>query len=559
LKALLYFHTLRYLRPIQFLGRARRLLPYRPPRGPVLPLRPRAGRLRLPPVRRSTLLGPAAFAFLGQTATIRGPADWNDPRREKLWLYNLHYFDDLDAAERESRRGWHRALIERWVHDNPPGRGVGWEPYPLSLRAVNWIRWAIAGNELSPNALESLANQLRHLYRRLEYDLLGNHLLANVKALIFGGSFFEGAEAGRWLRHGLRILRGELAEQILSDGGHFERSPMYHCIVLEDLLQLVELAEIYPGCVTGEDRSLWRELAGRMLGWLEAMCHPDGQIALFNDAAQGIALAPAVLVERARMLGIAPSQVIQRDGVTILGSSGFVRVSRGEFVLISDVGAVGPDYNPGHAHAETLSFELSWRGRRILTNSGISTYAGSPRTWERSTAAHNTVEIDSQDSSEVWNSFRVARRARVFGLQVRAHNDRVVIACAHDGYRRLPGRPIHRREMTVAPDRVSINDTVEGGGGHVLRGWFHVHPDQEVERKDEHFWRIRGPVGSLVIAARESHLERRRGWYGPRFEGRIERPVLVWQVQGQLPIVREVTIELEREERGQQAHSFLDG
>lgn len=152
--------------------------------------------------------------------------------------------------------------------------------------------------------------------RRLEYHLLGNHLLANAKALVFAGLFFSGGQADSWLRKGLKLLRAQLPEQILADGGHFERSPMYHAIILEDLLDLVNLAETY-----GHGAADWRTVVQRMLRWLNAMSHPDGGIAFFNDAAFGIAPTLAELADYARRLGVSlpPIPVAEGEGRTAGG------------------------------------------------------------------------------------------------------------------------------------------------------------------------------------------------------------------------------------------------
>jgi uncharacterized heparinase superfamily protein len=186
---------------------------------------------------------PGRFTFLNRTEDLTPEAPWNRDSREALWNYNLHYFDDLNAAGAENRIDWHRALIDRWVRENPPFEGVGWDPYPTSLRIVNWIKWSARGHGMKPVWLASLALQARSLRKRLEYFTLANHLLTNAKALVFAGAFFEGEEAEEWLSEGLAILKEELPEQILTDGGHFERSPMYHAIILEDLLDLVNLSE----------------------------------------------------------------------------------------------------------------------------------------------------------------------------------------------------------------------------------------------------------------------------------------------------------------------------
>lgn len=158
------------------------------------------------------------------------------------------------------------------------GAGNGWEAYPLSLRIANWVKWALCGGELSERAVESLVLQARYLARSVEYHLLGNHLFANAKALVFAGAFFAGREAEGWLRRGLAILEREVGEQVLADGGHFERSPMYHALILEDVLDLLNLAGAFPEAFGEERRLHWSRTAGRMLGWLERMTHPDGRI-----------------------------------------------------------------------------------------------------------------------------------------------------------------------------------------------------------------------------------------------------------------------------------------
>ncbi|WP_242479102.1 heparinase II/III family protein [Lamprobacter modestohalophilus] len=387
-----YWHTLRHLRPVQFYGRLWFRL-YRPRPGnrgrrnrgrttfpqttfsqlerfhpernkgqttfsqlerftPAArnPSDEPKGQSPFPLLHPISMLGPARFRFLNQTQDVTGPEAWNDAARDKLWLYNLHYFDDLNAAADQCaadalnadadqcataernfvadsiRADWHRALVQRWISENPPGQGNGWEPYPTSLRIVNWVKWLLregvipagttgtnetdrfnsaSAQQANTAILNSLAIQTSWLSRRLEHHLLGNHLFANAKALVFAGAFFVGPEAKRWLRRGQRLLRRELEEQILADGGHFERSPMYHAILLEDLLDLLTLADVYPGVLDASLLALGRAKAVAMLDWLAAMTHPDGQISLFNDAAFGIAPTQAQLECYARAISIA--------------------------------------------------------------------------------------------------------------------------------------------------------------------------------------------------------------------------------------------------------------
>lgn len=460
-RALRYWHTLRWLRPVQFYGRV--WFSLHRPRPDLRPAPP----LALPArgwascARRPSLTAPETFRFLSVENRVAEPSDWNRADRPKLWLYNAHYFDDLVAEAAESRVEWHRALMARWIAENPPGYGNGWEPYPTSLRIVNWLKWLLAGNVPIPGMVDSLAVQVRWLRRRLEHHLLGNHLWANAKALVFAGACFSGDEAATWLRAGLRLLQRELREQVLPDGGHFERSPMYHAILTEDLLDLLQLAA-RTGTIPDDDARSWRQTAMHMLDWAGVMTHPDGEVAFFNDAAMGIAPSLSSIRTYAGALGLEPPD-LPGTGLHLLPDSGYARLQVGPALLLADVGPIGPDYLPGHAHADSLSFELSLNGRRVLVNGGTSTYENNAeRLRQRGTAAHNTVVVDGRDSSEVWSAFRVARRARVHDVKVAQDGAALRLSAWHDGYLSLPGRVRHQRMWHLEAEALRITDTLEG-------------------------------------------------------------------------------------------------
>ncbi|RWC06674.1 MAG: alginate lyase family protein [Mesorhizobium sp.] len=476
----LLWHTIRHLKPIQISGRVWFRL-YRPM--PVLrPAPARRGKQlewAQTAARRQSQFGPDTFHFLGVDGSLAG--GWNDMRREKLWLYNLHYFDDLNANGATKRTGWHEKLIECWIKSNHPGRGTGWEPYPTSLRIVNWIKWEFAGNRLSATAVESLATQARWLSRRLEYHLLGNHLFVNAKALVFAGVFFQGSEADGWLSKGCRILLRQVPEQILPDGGHFELSTMYHALALEDLLDLHNLFRAFARTSNAAANTLSAALpiqVKAMQRWLAAMSHPDGEIGFFNDASFHIAPSLQELDAYAARVGLDRQE--PQIGTILLPNSGYIRLDNGPSIALLDVARIGPDYLPGHAHADTLSFELSVRGKRLLVNSGTSLYGrGSERLRQRGTAAHNTVIVAGENSSEIWSGFRVARRAFPFGLKVEELGSSTIVTCSHDGYKRLPGQPIHQRIFELRGSGATVIDSV-GGGDHSAEARFHFHPDWTV-------------------------------------------------------------------------------
>jgi uncharacterized heparinase superfamily protein len=471
--ALRYWHTVRHLKPIQVYGRLA-FHAWRPSvdlRAAPVVRRP-TGTWATPARRRQSLVAPTLLRLLSVERDVAAEG-WAPCDTDLLWRYNVHYFDDLNSDGATSRSAWHEALIERWIRDIPAGSSPAWDPYPLSTRLVNWIKYALAGGALSPRAIDSMAAQARWLSKRIEWHLQGNHLWINGKALIFAGLFFSGDEADRWMRLGTRIVGQELDVQILSDGGHFERSPMYHSLVVEDMLDLVNVMRASgQGDVPLCNRILERLPSARR--WLAAMVHPDERISFFNDATFGVAPEPAELDRYAQLLQLgAPCP--PADGITHLQPSGYVRLQRGPAVLIMDVGDVGPDFCPAHAHADTLAIELSLFGHRVVVNSGISCYGtGEERMRQRGTAAHSTVTVEGLDSSEVWSGFRVARRARPFGLALDDDGVCCSVACSHDGFASRLGGAVHRRRVELSDDRLTVHDRIEPVRSAVAR--YHLHP-----------------------------------------------------------------------------------
>jgi len=454
------------------------------------------------PARAASLIGPTRWRLLGEEHEL-DRIGWDDPSIALLWRYNQHYFDDLQADGWAGRQAWHRALIERWCDGCAPGRGTAWAPYPTSLRIVNWLKWHWAGEPLTDRWWHSLAMQVRWLERHLEWHLLGNHLFANAKALVFAGLAFDGPEAARWLATGVRILKRELPEQILGDGGQFERSPMYHALALVDVLDLLnamQMADI-AGTPAARLATELRQRAQAMMFWLRCMRLPDGCLARMNDTAENIAPPTDSIEAYAAALGLqAPAP--PTHGIVTLEPSGYRRVTRGRMLAILDVAPVGPDYLPGHAHADTLSFELTIDGKAVVVNRGTSVYGtGARRQLERGTAAHSTLQIGDHDSSEVWAGFRVGRRARVLSVTEHGAGEDWYVEAAHDGYAHLRGRPIHRRRWTFGADRLVVEDHVVPRTREWARSRFHLAPGLQLAGTGEN-WSVLDATGRPLARAR---------------------------------------------------------
>lgn len=492
-----------------------------------------------PQAFHSTLTATGELTFLGESGQVNFPTIWNDPNRSKLWLYNLHYFDELNRLGAEVQVSQLNLLIDDWMNENPPCRGIGWEPYPLSLRIVNFVKWFSRQNgNIKPEWIINLGMQVNALERQLEYHILANHLFANAKALVFAGTYFDNSHAMQWLEKGLKILDQELKVQFLSDGGHFELSPMYHASLLWDLCDLLNLAHCSGLKILQQRQSQWCSLIEKALKWLSTMLHPDGKISFFNDAAFAIAPEFSALCNFAKYLGCSfPNNLSEDFSIEWLKDSGYCVLALGnDCKAILDVAKIGPDYQPGHAHADTLSFELSLFSNRFIVNSGTSRYGEcKQRQYERSTKAHNTVNLNGTNSSDVWAGFRVAKRAYPRNLTVKKLDENIIVNCSHDGYLYAPGYNTHHRAWNFSKQRLIMRDLITGKHADA-ESRLHFHPNIQLIMDDK--TTIQGvlPSGKTaiikIIGASQVSIEPSY-WY-PSFGIRLENHCLVTKFSTEL-------------------------
>jgi uncharacterized heparinase superfamily protein len=481
----------------------------------------------------------------------------------KLWRYNLHYFDYLHdphrSLENKSR------LIAHWIEHNPPGTEDAWEPYPTSLRIVNWIKFFLAlhsvkasggngekGNGTSlklekelppPQWTKNLYLQTLWLERNIEYHLLANHYLKNGVALFFAGMYFEGVDADRWIKKGLKILREELEEQFLLDGGHYERSPMYHSICVIDYVDVLNLMISSRDARSFGEKNHFVTRVTQALDFLNDICLPDGEIPLFNDSAFGVAPSPGDIFAYAlRVIGYVRPGGQSDLSVIQKAASGYYVLRKGNDMMVIDCGEIGPSYQPGHAHCDTLSYELAVDGRRMIVDSGVFDYEPSrQRAYAKSARAHNTVMIDDEEQSEIWGVFRVERRAHpIYGSARETSDNRAVFEGAHDGYTRLVGNPIHHRTIEYdGHGEWLIVDHIEGTGKHRVKSYVHLHPSYTANVEGR---RVSIRDGSGVEWAGLEVLDtgeisvKEDSWYYPEFGRATKNTAIVCARSGDIPM-----------------------
>lgn len=493
-----------------------------------------------PRASRDCRLGPTAGQafFLNRGRKVGWPPDWNQSDVPKLWNYNLHYHDYIWGLNVEHAM----ELARSWIRGHPLRRDAhGWKPYPLSVRLGNWVKYFLGAHyketckdrRFFDNLVRSMAAQAKWLLRSLEFHLLANHLFENAVALCLVGSFFGGPLAQRCQRRGWGILRKELPEQILGDGGHFERSAMYHCRVLYSLCDLYNVSE-------QRYATLIEPYLRKMCIWLAHHCHPDGQIVLFNDAGTNIYLSPKQLLQY--VARIAPtkalfvSDAVAVDGPFACAETGHYgwRSSDGTYI-VCDAGPIGPDYQPGHAHADIFTFEMSIRRHRVIVDSGTYDYQrGTSRRFTRSTAAHNTIELDGQDQCELWGAFRVARRGRPRDVEFLPYQHGFSLKGWHDGYRRLGGNPRHGRGFYW--DRagiLTIRDEVTSKRRHKIVSRLHFHPDCAFSQPRAQTVQVWWPTGRARLeACGYDEMTLGKYCYSPEFGLQIPAPCVSFRATG---------------------------
>lgn len=502
---LLYARTLRFLKWRQIAFRAIRRLQRAVPPQQLPPAPVRHDRLQqiadvlseLGPsdaeerVRNADAILAGSFTFLNDQQHIP-QIDWRHRYQSHLWNYNLHYFGyalDLAWAARLSGEARYVTrfleLAKSWVQQTRNGGGDGWEPYALSVRIPNWTYAIALLGETVPAAdrellLASLYSQLVFLSKRLEYHILANHVQKNFFALTIGGLLFDGSGKRSLLQRGATGLWQELESQVLLDGGHFERSPMYHALALSDFL---EAALLLRACDEGVPDFVSSKLK-RMACAFGVLCRPNGKLHLFNDTADGIAPSLARLDHLARLVTSEGMAFV--SGPLMLketGYFGYHDTNTNERILI-DCGIPGPAFQPGHAHCDALSFELDLAGVPVIVDSGVSGYDGDPlREYVRSTRAHNTVIINNREQSEVWGTFRLGRRISGITCSQVSEADTYEFS---GSYHPFHDRSLtHKRTIRRETDAWVVVDSVQGANRSAVVSFLHFHPEFEIEMADD--------------------------------------------------------------------------
>lgn len=495
------------------------------------------------------------FEFLSQTSSFGiDKIDWRAQEYPKLWRYHLHYFDWLKDAEPDDH--WAAHSIYSWIIHNPAGCSDAWEPYPVSLRLVNWIKYFCAREQaagsLSEEWLFSLVQQGEWLNRNIEYHIRANHLFKNIVAMIWFCAFMQSEPTYRtWLKRYCDLLLCELDEQFNADGGHYERSPMYHAICLEDCLDLFNLLHR-----AGVDHPCVGSLASviqRGLAFLRLLSFSDDKVALFGDSTLHGCHDWKTLSAYWKQLNGTVEDIDETGGKPLVHcpDSGFVIRETSHYKIIISSGGVSPGYQPGHTHCDMGSFELCTPHGRLVVDSGVSQYAqGELRRYSRSSLAHNVVMVNGDNQHELWGEFRVGSRATIELLKLAmAPTDcgdeaEIILRISSHSACGTPWR--QTRAYHLGEHQIDIVDIVQSSSNASIESNFHLHPDVDIQPEGDGFnLRVAGDLAARIAVSDVANTTIEHSYYCPDFGVVLNGQRICLQRHGSTTTRMAVRIELD--------------
>lgn len=375
----------------------------------------------------------------------------NANTKDKLWIYHLHYFDFLNSKKIDSKTKIKK--INNWINIQNKIFDERYDPYPLSLRLVNFIKFSIENDYYNKKFINSIYNQFTFLKKRIEYNIQGNHLLTNLKAIIFSSIFFRDNFNINLDITILRTLKNELNNQFTSNFFHKEGSLLYQRIILEDLF------DIYLLIKNSNIKIPYNFLIIFIKGIYKSSYYlyfSNFKINHFNDSFIRKDLTSENKLFKKIKKEFPDIQI--NDEYFI--SNNWIIYKKFDYKMIINSFDNFLYYQPGHIHASLLSFELEIKKIKVFSNRGVSTYADNlKRKIERSTRSYNTLQINTDNIHDTWKSFRIGRRAKIIDSQIKSISNKIFISLSHNGYYQAY-RTYHKRNFILEENKITIIDSL---------------------------------------------------------------------------------------------------
>lgn len=456
------------------------------------------------------------FTICNETHRLPPNFSWKtNPSRDKEWQVSHHKFSYalcLIQAYRHTQdeqylRKW-VALLDSWLEEMSSGFITASDAQVEARRIERWVysflllQHTSYQTVLTPTFLRRflsrIATETLYICEHLSQSL--NHRTLQLSSIFLVGIVFP---EFRLQSYFLRVGRDKLTENLLGefypDGVHIELSTHYHQLSLKSFLSFFELAQ-------ANGVALAPELASRLskaLDFYLYMQWPNGGIPLINDADDGdfrylfhqgsrLLKNPAWLW--GATLGAAgeppqePSRHFEDAGYFVFSDGWGVDATTAQQRqrVFYDCAQLGEGK---HGHFDLFNFCYFAKGKPLIIDPGRYTYDAALGddgvNWRhafKSTAFHNTVEIDGKDQTRYIpkakpGKFKLGPAVQVVdkSFKLGRRSDWVCARAKSVEY-----TPIHQRfflymqrQYLFVLDRIQIED----GEFHQCALRFHLAPD----------------------------------------------------------------------------------
>lgn len=523
--------------------------------------------------KRSPLKHWKKFDELDSSETGNKKVIWELNRHQHFFTLGVAYW--LTGEERFADAFVRH--LDSWMNENPPGLGINWaSSLEVALRATSWI-WAFHffknSNRFTPEIFHKAVKFLhlhgRHIERYLStYYSPNTHITGEALGLYYLGTQLPFLErAAHWRKLGEDILFAEISKQVFHDGVYFEQSTWYQRYTADFFAHFVVLRSLWgepffhPAAVDLENR------LEQTFDFLMQVTMPDGStpiigdddggrmLPLTNDASddfRGTLALSAVIFDRSdhKFVSERPSEELfwltGPDSIKFFNSieatepevtstdfaNGGYCVMRDGWIdtdnyLIVDCGEVG-SLAGGHGHADALSIEVALHGKTLLVDSGTYTYHETRelRDYFRSTAAHNTLEIDGLSSSEPGTAFSWKTRAEAKRNNWISTDRFDLFEGSHNGYERLSEPATHSRSILfLKNDYWVIRDLVDTKGEHNYSLNFHFDTAVRTRIGGDGKW-IGGTDHRIYTFGDDGKWDHKESWISKNHGNRTNAPLM---------------------------------
>jgi len=508
-----------------------------------------------------------------------------------VWELNrLQHFVSLGRAyvltgDKRYAQEW-LSQIANWNESNPPRFGPNWmNAMEAAIRAISLmasLQMFAGWSDLTDRDIQLVLGMLvahgEFIRANLEFTqrLASNHFLSDLIGLFALGSFVpELKQSAEWTSFSSQHLLSEMDRQILDDGVDYEGSVAYHRFVAEIFLLFFSMSR-----ATGKEIPLryWKRLE-LMFGFVKHYLKPDGTAPRIGDSDDGrlVPFKPRPPDDHSYLLSLAAilfddssiktTETLDEEALWWFGpegkhtfdslpaiapassrafTEGQIFIQReDELYSIIDCGDHGALGRGSHAHSDALSFELFAYGRTLIRDPGTYIYTGSEE-WRnrfRSTAYHNTVQIDGQEISETIKGavFILGSNVKPIVNQWSSDAECDLLDAEHKSYERLPDPVIHRRIITFKKKKLEwmIEDVFTGEGRHLFEFFFNLDNDLDVSFGNDNRAIIRDPLVELQIVPQcdqslETLIDPR--WVSNAYGTRVKSSAIIYKLTSNVPL-----------------------